>query len=61
MPSPTGSPYPAKTIGIVVVAFLAASVAALLSATITSGLRRTSSLAISESRPSLPCAERYSI
>ena len=43
------------------VAFLAASVAELPFATITSGLRRTSSAAISESRFSLPCAERYSM
>jgi hypothetical protein len=51
-PLPTGSPALAKTIGIVVVACLAASGARVPAATITSTLRRTNSAASSGRRSS---------
>ena len=59
-PAAIGSVTSIKTIGIVLVAFLAATAAGVLGAMIKSTLRRTSSSAKAESRSSLPSAYRYS-
>src|SRR5262249_19680896 len=57
----TGSPALLNTIGIVVVAALAASAAGMLGVAMTATLRRTRSVANSGSRPTSLCAQRYSI
>jgi hypothetical protein len=59
-PAPTGSTALIITIGIVVVARLAAAMVGLVPATITSTRSRTSSAARSGSRSSLPSAYRRS-
>jgi hypothetical protein len=53
-PDPTGSPTPTMTIGIAVVAFLAASVACPADVTMTSTFSRTSSAARSGNVPVCP-------
>jgi hypothetical protein len=58
-PSPTGSRPSANTMGMADVARLSAGTA-VPAVTMTSGLRRTSSLAISTSRSLRPSAQRYS-
>src|SRR5262249_26388123 len=60
-PSLTGSPPLAKTIGIVVVAVLAAIVEGVSCAAITATWRRIRSAARSGSRSYWSCAQRYSI
>src|SRR5262245_15677653 len=59
-PTRTGSSSAVMTIGIVVVAFLAASAAGLLPAKITSTFRRTNSDAKLGNRSTLPSAQRSS-
>lgn len=59
-PEPTGSPTRAITIGIFVFVSMAAWVPGVCSATMTSTLARTNSLASDGSRSSLPSAERTS-
>src|SRR5262245_61095653 len=61
MPVPTGSPAVANTIGIADVACFAARGPGVLWVTMTSTLRRTSSLASSLKRSVRPSAQRYSI
>src|SRR5215469_1704495 len=58
-PAPTGSPTLTITIGIVLVAFLAANDACVTTETITSTLSRTNSAASCGSRSNLPSANRY--
>ena len=53
-PLPTGSPTMSMTIGIVLVAFRAASAAGVVSAAMTSTFRRTNSVARSGSRSRFP-------
>ena len=60
-PLPTGSPKIATTMGVVVVACLSAATTALLAATSTSGLRRTSSAATSGNRSTFSPAHRSSL
>src|SRR6516165_7140553 len=60
-PNLTGSSAAAKTMGIVVVAALAANVAAVLGTTMTATCRRTNSSASTGSRSYWPSAQRYSI
>src|SRR5215831_8938242 len=60
-PAPTGSPTFSITIGIVVVAFLAAKDACVTTATITSTWSRTNSAARSGNRENCPSADRYSM
>jgi len=59
-PVPTGSPAGAMTIGISVVACLAAVTAGVCEATMMSTLSRTSSSASPRSRLGFPSAERNS-
>src|SRR5262249_25457216 len=59
-PSPTGSRKLVVTMGMVPVAFLAANVACVDVATMTSTLRRTSPAAKSANRSGLPAAKRES-
>jgi len=60
-PWPTGSPTPVKTIGIVAVAFLAASDAGVPLVRIKLTRSPTSSAARSGNRSSRPSADRYSM
>src|SRR6186713_893680 len=60
-PAATGLPLDANTIGIVLVARLAASEPGVPAVTITSGLRRTNSAAKAARRLSRPSAPRNSI
>jgi len=60
-PSSTGSAAAAKTMGIVLLAFLAASIATRELVTMTSTLRRTTSAARSGRVSILPSAYRYSM
>src|SRR5207247_20370 len=60
-PSPTGSGKPVITIGMVVVAFLAANTGALPTATIRFTFRRTKSAASSGRRSGFCSANRYSM
>ncbi len=60
-PNATGSPLVTMTIGIVVVAFLAARIAGDPAVSMTSTLRRTNSAANSGSRSNFPSAQRDSM
>src|SRR6266540_6356610 len=60
-PDPKASPTTAMTMGIVVVAFLAARTPGVPWVTITSTLRRTRSASRAASRSYLPSAQRYSM
>lgn len=60
-PAATGSPETVKTMGIVLVACLAASVGGGDAVTMTSTFMRTSSAASPGSRSYCPSADRYSI
>src|SRR6516162_3762508 len=60
-PVPTGSPAPAKTMGMTDVASMAATTTAVPDVTMTSTLRWTNSAAISAARSVRPSAQRYSI
>ena len=57
---PTGSATKVKTMGMVVVACLAARAASVVNVTMTSGLSRTSSAASAGSSSSRPAAQRWS-
>ena len=61
MPAPTGSVCAAKTIGMTIVACIAAMTGAAAHVTMTSTLSRTNSAAISAKRSLRPSAQRYSI
>ena len=60
-PRSTGSSTPTMTTGIELVAFLAARVAAVPGATMTSTGMRTNSAATADARSSFPSPPRYSI